>query len=121
MLRLALGKREEHAAAQSMLSRFENEVLATKEGSEARDEVFLQSIHPLIKKKGRNRLVLDLDSTDDAAHGTQEGAAFNGYFKKTCYHPLFCFTSDGDCLGMKLREGNVHFFFTKVPGRPIRN
>lgn len=108
VLRLALGKGEEQAAGQSMLSRFENEVLATKEGSEALDEVFLRSIHPLIKKKGRGHLVLDLDSTDDAAHGKQEGATYNGYFKKTCFHPLFCFTSDADCVGVKLREGNVH-------------
>ena len=34
--------------------------------------------------------------------------AYNGYFAKNCFHPLFCFTSEGDCLGVKLRPGNVH-------------
>jgi len=34
--------------------------------------------------------------------------SYNGHFGKNCYHPLFCFTSEGDCLGVKLREGNVH-------------
>jgi hypothetical protein len=34
--------------------------------------------------------------------------AFNGHFGKNCFHPLYAFTSDGDCLGVKLRPGNVH-------------
>jgi hypothetical protein len=25
-----------------------------------------------------------------------------------CYHPLFLFNDDGDCLAAKLRSGNVH-------------
>ncbi|GBD99574.1 hypothetical protein BMS3Abin07_01611 [bacterium BMS3Abin07] len=25
-----------------------------------------------------------------------------------CYHPIFCFTSEGDCLAAELRAGNVH-------------
>ena len=34
--------------------------------------------------------------------------AYNGHFAKNCFHPLFGFTSEGDCLGAKLRPGNVH-------------
>src|SRR5271157_4549785 len=34
--------------------------------------------------------------------------AYNGHFGKTCFYPLFCFTSDGDGLAAKLRPGNVH-------------
>ena len=34
--------------------------------------------------------------------------AYNGHFAKNCFHPLFGFTSQGDCLGAKLRPGNVH-------------
>jgi hypothetical protein len=34
--------------------------------------------------------------------------AYNGHFAKNCFHPLFGFTSEGDCLGPKLRPGNVH-------------
>jgi hypothetical protein len=33
---------------------------------------------------------------------------FNSHFGKNCFHPLVAFTSDGDCLGAKLRPGNVH-------------
>jgi len=53
-------------------------------------------------------LIIDLDSTEDPAHGKQEGVAYNGHFAKNCFHPLFCFTSEGDCLKAKLRPGNVH-------------
>ena len=31
-----------------------------------------------------------------------------GHFAKHCFPPLFCFTSEGDCLRAKLRPENVH-------------
>ena len=40
-------------------------------------------------------------------HGQQEGSAYNGHFETVCYHPLFLFNDDGDCLAAKLRPGNV--------------
>jgi hypothetical protein len=61
-----------------------------------------------MKRKKKQRLILDVDSTEDPAHGRQEHVAFNGHFGKSCFHPLFAFTSDGDCLRAKLRPGNVH-------------
>ena len=61
-----------------------------------------------MRRKKKQRLILDVDSTEDPAHGKQENVAFNGHFGKNCFHPLFAFTSDGDCLGAKLRPGNVH-------------
>ena len=45
---------------------------------------------------------------EDPAHGKQENVAFNGHFGKKYFHPLFAFASDGDCLGARLRPGNVH-------------
>ena len=51
---------------------------------------------------------MDVDCTEDPAHGNQEHMAYNGHFGKNCFHPLFCFTSDGDGLAAKLRPGNVH-------------
>ena len=107
-LRLALGKDEDCAASQSMLSRLENEILGNEQGMAALDETLQRSIDALLTKKRKGRLILDMDSTEDPAHGRQEGVAFNGHFGKSCYHPLFCFTSEGDCLGVKLRNGNVH-------------
>src|ERR1017187_8119511 len=54
------------------------------------------------------RTVLDMDSTEIPVYGDQEQSAYNGHFESTCYHPLLLFNGDGDCLGAKLRPGNVH-------------
>src|SRR2546425_6751705 len=35
-------------------------------------------------------------------------SAYNGHFESVCYHPLFVFNPEGDCLAAKLRPGNVH-------------
>ena len=43
-----------------------------------------------------------------AVHGAQEQFAYNGHFESVCYHPLFVFNPDDDCLAAKLRPGNVH-------------
>jgi hypothetical protein len=107
-LRLAPGKDEEYAASQSMLSRLENEILENEKGMAALDATLHRSIDALLGKKSKGRLILDMDSTEDPAHGRQEGVSYNVHFGKSCYHPLFCFTSEGDCLGLKQRNGNVH-------------
>jgi hypothetical protein len=107
-LRLALGKDHRFGASQSMLSRLENDVLGNPMGLEALDGAITRATDALLKRKNKKRLIIDLDSTEDPAHGNQEGVAYNGHFAKNCFHPLFCFTSDGDCLGARLRPGNVH-------------
>ena len=38
----------------------------------------------------------------------QAAHAYNGHFESLCYHPLLLFNQHGDCLGAKLRPGNVH-------------
>jgi hypothetical protein len=107
-LRLALGKDHRLGASQSMLSRLENDVLGNAVGLEALDGALTRATEALLKRKNKKRLIIDLDSTEDPAHGKQEGVAYNGYFAKNCFHPLFAFTSEGDCLGARLRPGNVH-------------
>ena len=94
--------------SQSMLSRLENDVLGNAMGLEALDAALTRSRDALLKRKNKKRLIIDLDSTEDPAHGKQEDVAYSGHFAKNCFHPLFCFTSDGDSLGAKLRPGNVH-------------
>jgi hypothetical protein len=42
-----------------------------------------------------------------AVHGAQEQSPYNGHFESVCYHPLFVFNQQGDCLAAKLRPGNV--------------
>jgi len=107
-LRLALGKDHQAGAGQSMLSRLENDILGNEAGLLGLEAALTRSTDALLKRKNKKRLILDLDSTEDPAHGKQEGVAYNGHFAKNCFHPLFCFTSEGDCLRAKLRPGNVH-------------
>jgi len=107
-LRLAIGKDRKAGASQSMLSRLENDVLSNGNGLKALDHALRRSTDALLRKKDRRRLIIDVDSTEDPAHGSQENVAYNGHFGTNCFHPLFAFTSGGACLGAKLRPGNVH-------------
>ena len=52
------------------------------------------------------RIVLDLDATDDPIHGDQEGRFFHGYYKCYCYLPLYIFCGR-DLLLAKLRPANI--------------
>ena len=52
------------------------------------------------------RIILDLDSTDDPIHGDQEGRFFHGYYKCYCYLPLYIFCGR-DLLLAKLRPANI--------------
>ena len=52
------------------------------------------------------RLVLDLDATDDPLHGRQEGRFFHGYYDCYCYLPLYIFCGDR-LLAAKLRRANI--------------
>jgi len=107
-LRLALGKEQQAGAGQSRLSRLENDILGNEAGLQALEAALTRSTDTLLKRKNKKRLIIDLDSTEDPAHGKQEGVVYNGHFAKNCFHPLFGFTSDGDCLGARLRPGNVY-------------
>ena len=40
------------------------------------------------------RIVLDLDATDDPLHGGQEGRFFHGYYRSYCYLPLYIFCGE---------------------------
>jgi len=79
-LRLTLGKDEEYTASQSMLSRLENEILGNTKGLAALDFTLQRFIDALLRKKGKGLLIIDLDSTEDPAHGRQEGVVYNGHF-----------------------------------------
>ena len=52
------------------------------------------------------RLILDLDATDDPLHGHQEGRFFHGYYDCHCYLPLYIFCGD-HLLAAKLRRSNI--------------
>ena len=107
-MRLALDKGQQYGASQSVMSRLENDILGTTGGRQALDTMINRSTDALLKKKKKKRVILDIDSTEDPAHGNQDQMAYNGHFGKNCFHPIFCFTSDGAGLAAKLRPGNVH-------------
>jgi hypothetical protein len=98
---------ERGAALTSRLQSFETEILTQAEnlaGLAALNRELLaraEAIDP------RHRVVLDMDSTEVPVYGEQEQSAYNGHFESTCYHPLLLFNDRGDCLGVKLRPGNV--------------
>src|SRR5215469_11216128 len=63
-------------------------------------QVFLEA-----RVEAPERLVLDLDSTDDLIHGHQEGRFFHAYYGDYCYLPLYIFCEDF-LLCARLREAN---------------
>src|SRR4051794_36904037 len=52
------------------------------------------------------RIVLDLDATDDPIHGHQLGRFFHGYYKNYCYLPLYIFCGDHR-LCARLRPADI--------------
>src|SRR3954447_11812699 len=52
------------------------------------------------------RIVLDLDATDDPIHGHQLGRFFHGYYKGYCYLPLYIFCGD-HLLCARLRPADI--------------
>jgi hypothetical protein len=66
-------------------------------------------VHMYLESRGRapQRIILDLDATDDPLHGQQEGRFFHGYYGSYCYLPLYIFTEDGYPLWAELRPSNI--------------
>ena len=64
-------------------------------------DVFLESY-----SKAPDQIVLDLDATDFAIHGRQEGRFFHGFYDHYCYLPLYIFC-DNHLLGARLRQSNI--------------
>jgi hypothetical protein len=52
------------------------------------------------------RIVLDLDATDDPIHGHQLGRFFHGYYQGYCYLPLYIFCGD-HLLCARLRPSDI--------------
>ncbi|MEK6706076.1 MAG: IS1380 family transposase [Bdellovibrionota bacterium] len=52
------------------------------------------------------KIVLDLDTTDDPLHGNQEGRFFNGYYDCYCYTPLYVFCGEHLLLS-RIQTANV--------------
>jgi hypothetical protein len=59
--------------------------------------------------KGRSRIIIDIDATDDPTHGKQQLAMFNGYYGQFMYNELFFHDGEtGQIIVPVLRPGNSH-------------
>ena len=95
-------------ASQSTLSRLEN---AVDRPPATRLAAVLVELY--VRERGQpgppRRRRLDVDGTDDPAHGQQEGVRYHGYDDQHMYHPLLVFDGDtGHLITAVLRPGNVH-------------
>jgi hypothetical protein len=103
---------EDDLASQPTLSRFENSVSRAdlhRMGEALADRVIERHRR---RRRGRARVVtIDLDPTEDPAHGRQQLALFNGYYRHWCYLPMLAFVSfenepDQYLVTALLRPGN---------------
>lgn len=110
LLKLVCGRLPEEAdlASQPTLSRLENAVdaKACYRLAQALIQIYLVERE---RQGSPERIVLDLDGTDDPAHGKQEGVAYHGYYGQYMYHPLLIFDGDtGQLICAILRPGTCH-------------
>ena len=109
-MRAIVGREEldRPAASTSQTGRFETEWLPTEANLAALTDLSGAWIDRVHARKPPDGIVLDLDSSESPTYGQQEGTAYNGHFRCTCYHPLFLFNQFGDLERCLLRPGNVH-------------
>lgn len=109
-MRAVVGKNalDRNAASHNTVSRFETETLATDESIAALSFINGPWVSRAMTRTDTRKTILDMDSSESPAYGSQEGGAYNGHFGSTCYDPLFIFNQAGDCEAACLRPGNVH-------------
>src|SRR3954447_24014454 len=82
-------------------SRYKKVVCRTHDVERLFVNLFLQA-----HSRPPERIVLDLDATDDPIHGRQLGRFFHGYYKNFCYLPLYIFCGD-HLLCARLRPADI--------------
>jgi len=97
---------DNEAASMSVVGRFETEMLSERRNLTALMNLSSQWIDKAHQHQPLRELILDLDSSVSETYGEQEGSAYNGHFKRLCYHPLFLFNQFGDLEYAMLRRGN---------------
>src|ERR671910_2543362 len=99
---------DQPAASTSQMGRFETEWLATEANLRALADLSGAWIDRVHRRRPPDGVIPDMDSSESPTFGQQEGSAWNGHFRRTCYHPLFSFNQFGDLERCMLRPGNVH-------------
>jgi hypothetical protein len=98
-------------AGKSTLNRLERSVLAsTRYHKISHNPVAIRNLFVDLFLEAHEcapeRIILDLDATDDPLHGEQEGRFFHGYYDCYCYLPLYVFCGR-HLLVAKLRRANM--------------
>ncbi len=101
-------RRDTSVALTSTLHWFETDVLTEERNYQGLVQLNRALAQHAAARSVTQRVTLDIDSSESPVHGAQEQSAYNGHFESVCYHPLFVFNPEGDCLAAKLRPGNVH-------------
>ncbi len=87
---------DQPAASGSEMGRFETEWLATEANLAVLASLSGAWIDRVHERRPPDGIILDMDSSESPTYGTQEGTAWNGHFRCSCYHPLFVFNQFGD-------------------------
>ena len=96
-----LNRLERTPASADAQSRYKKIVLDTSAVDRLLTSLYIQS-----QPRQPERIVLDLDATDDALHGHQEGRFSHGYYGHYCYLPLYIFAGE-QLLCARLRPANI--------------
>lgn len=108
---------DERLASQPTQSRLVNLFADDKQNLNLLREGLSESITRHVQANGKGHRVMrgtiDIDSFPIEVHGKQEGGNYNGYYRKTTYHPLvasFCVAGDYDSgrEGHRLGNGFIH-------------
>lgn len=103
---------EERLASQPTASRL-LDVLSSKDNLERLRSALPDWVHRHMRAAGGDgramRGTVDIDGFPVVVHGSQAGAAFNGYYQETVYYPLVAsFSVDGDYDSRRPGQGFVH-------------
>lgn len=111
LLKLVCGRRPlsgNDLASQPTLSRLDN-AFGPRDCYQLAQALGQIYVHQREQNGIPERIVLDLDGTDDPTHGQQEGAAYHGYYGQYQYHPLLVFDGEtGQLITAVLRPGTAH-------------
>jgi hypothetical protein len=102
--------RLQNLASQPSLSRWENSAddVTLKLLQES---LVLAYIRHLRRKKRKPKVIrISIDTSVDPTYGQQQLSIFNGFYRTSCYVPLFGFTEDGFPLVALLRPGNANTY-----------
>jgi hypothetical protein len=104
---------DERGASQPTQSRLTDILSNHKQNLEALRSALPDWVGRHLRASGQDRAVvrgtLDIDSFPITVYGSQEGAVYNGYYRRKMYHPLVAsFAPGGDYDSKRLGDGFVH-------------